>query len=231
MTHWRETSSRRLIPGLRDFLKERLPEYMIPVAWMVLEKLPLTSNGKIDRGALPAPEGRYEGMGDYIPPRTELERILAKVWGDVLRLDRVGVQDNFFELGGHSLLVVQMMERLRQFGLVAEIRRIYDSGSLAELAGTLKSDSCQTPIPSNLIPIGCESISPEMLPLVGLRQKHIDAIVKVIPGARPTFRISILWRPCRRVCSSTIFSASAVVMRMWSVRYCPSRLKIDCRNS
>ena len=105
-----------LVPELREYLKVRLPEHMIPSAWLVLGQLPLTPSGKLDRRALPAPQSRPEELGEYVAPRTELERTLAGIWAKVLRIDQVGVQDNFFELGGHSLdsnrLVVTVAERL-----------------------------------------------------------------------------------------------------------------------
>lgn len=103
----------RLIPKLRDFLKARVPDYMIPSAWMVLKQFPLTQNGKLDRRALPAPQGRPEEMGEYVAPRTGTERYLAEIWAQVLQVDQVGVRDNFFEIGGHSLLAMQVMVRMR----------------------------------------------------------------------------------------------------------------------
>src|SRR6185369_2647595 len=89
----------RLIPALRDYLKECLPEYLVPSTWMVLQQLPLTPNGKLDRRALPPPQSRGEELGEYTAPRTELERVLADIWAEVLRVDRVGAHDNFFDLG------------------------------------------------------------------------------------------------------------------------------------
>jgi len=94
----------QLVPELRKYLKERLPEHMLPTALITLKELPLTPNGKVDRRALPTPQSRPEELGEYIPPRTPLEQALANIWASVLRVDRVGVHDNFFELGGHSLL-------------------------------------------------------------------------------------------------------------------------------
>jgi amino acid adenylation domain-containing protein len=173
----------QLIPQLREYLKGRLPEYMIPSGWMALKQLPLTPNGKLDRGALPAPQSRPEEMGEYIAPRTELERTLASIWAQVLRVDQVGVQDNFFELGGHSLLIVQMMERLRQVGLSAELRSIYASPTLADLAAKLAGAVAQQfVVPPNLIPAQCEAITPQMLPLVELTVEQIERIVQTVPG-------------------------------------------------
>ncbi len=99
---------------LRGYLKQWLPEYMLPSALVVLDKLPLTPNGKVDRRALPAPEGlRPDLEAVYVAPRNELERAIAAVWREVLRVDKVGADDNFFDLGGHSLLLTQVHGRLR----------------------------------------------------------------------------------------------------------------------
>jgi acyl-coenzyme A synthetase/AMP-(fatty) acid ligase/acyl carrier protein len=100
---------------LRVFLKERLPDYMVPSTFTVLGAFPLTPNGKVDRRRLPAPEERRAGTrAAFLAPRDEIERAIAAVWRDVLRLDEVGVDDNFFDLGGHSLLLVQVQAKLRE---------------------------------------------------------------------------------------------------------------------
>ena len=101
--------------GLRDFLKKKLPDTMIPDSFLILEALPLTPNGKIDRKALPAPDsGRTEREESFVAPRTLIEEMLAGIWSDVLGLKAVGVYDNFFELGGHSLLATQVVSSLRK---------------------------------------------------------------------------------------------------------------------
>jgi hypothetical protein len=125
----------QLIPQLREYLKERLPEYMIPSAWMALKQLPLTSNGKLDRRALPAPQSRPEEMGEYIAPRTELERTLASIWAQVLRVHQVGIQDNFFELGGHSLLGMKLIASIAQsFGVQAPVVTIFQYPTIQRMA-------------------------------------------------------------------------------------------------
>ena len=101
--------------GLRNFLKEQLPEYMIPSAFVRLEALPLTPNGKLDRKALPAPDGASREAGEpYVAPRSELETLIVGVWQEVLEVERVGVHDNFFGLGGHSLLMIRVNSKLRE---------------------------------------------------------------------------------------------------------------------
>ncbi|MDZ8030996.1 non-ribosomal peptide synthetase [Nostoc sp. DedSLP04] len=101
--------------NLRNFLKEKLPEYMLPSVFVQLKALPLTTNGKVDRRALPMPDGdRPELEEVYVAPRSEMERAIATVWQDVLHLEKVGVNDNFFDLGGHSLLMVQVNSKLQE---------------------------------------------------------------------------------------------------------------------
>ena len=100
---------------VRSFLKEKLPDYMVPSAFVLLEALPLTPNGKVDRRALPDPDQtRFTSEETYEPPRTPIESLIAEIWQDVLRVDHVGVQDNFFDLGGHSLLCLPVMMRLEK---------------------------------------------------------------------------------------------------------------------
>jgi amino acid adenylation domain-containing protein len=100
---------------LRAYLREQLPEYMIPSAFVMLESLPLTPNGKVDRKALPAPQdGRAELTSTYVKPQTQLERMITAVWQEVLGVERVGIEDNFFDLGGHSLLLARVHSRLQE---------------------------------------------------------------------------------------------------------------------
>src|SRR5262249_11904749 len=113
----------------------------------------------------------------------EIEEILAGIWQTLLRVERVGRQDNFFELGGHSLLIVQMLERLHRVGLSVEIRRVFDSPTLAGLADALtRGGGLRLEVPPNRIPPGCQRITPTMLPLVELQTEHIDRIVEAVPG-------------------------------------------------
>jgi amino acid adenylation domain-containing protein len=110
----RDEVAHRLAPEWRQFLQARLPDYMVPATIRVVDGLPLTPSGKIDRRALPAPDGRRPDLGGTrVPPATELERHIAEIWQSVLQTSEVGLHDNFFDLGGHSLLLAQAYERIR----------------------------------------------------------------------------------------------------------------------
>jgi acyl-coenzyme A synthetase/AMP-(fatty) acid ligase len=124
---------------LRAFLAQRLPDYMVPSAFVVLDALPLTPNGKIDRRALPAPDTARPALeGAYAAPSTETERILAEIWAEILGLEQVGVHDNFFELGGHSLLATQVISRTREaFSFPLPLSRLFDTPTVAGLAETV----------------------------------------------------------------------------------------------
>ena len=103
------------IHELRSFLQTKLPDYMVPAAFVVLDALPLTPNGKVDRQALPAPDQARPPLFEaFVAPRTPIEELLVGIWASVLRVESVGIHDNFFALGGHSLLAVQVMSRLRK---------------------------------------------------------------------------------------------------------------------
>ncbi|ACC81527.1 non-ribosomal peptide synthetase [Nostoc punctiforme] len=123
------------INELRQFLGSKLPEYMIPSAFVFLETLPLTPNGKVDRRALPLPETLRELEVNFVAPRTPIEEILAPIWADVLRVEQIGVYDNFFELGGHSLLATQLVSRIRTtFKIELPLRSLFEAATIANLA-------------------------------------------------------------------------------------------------
>ncbi|HEY0022711.1 MAG TPA: amino acid adenylation domain-containing protein [Longimicrobium sp.] len=168
--------------ALRDRLRLSLPEYMVPAAFVALDALPLTPNGKLDRKALPAPEGDAYARGSYEAPLGEVETALAEIWAEVLGVERVGRRDHFFELGGHSLLAIRLIERMRRAGLYMEVRALFTTPVLAELALVVGGTSTEVEVPANAIPEGADSITPEMLPLVELGQAEIDRIVAGVPG-------------------------------------------------
>src|SRR5208282_6709487 len=112
---------------LRELLKQKLPEYMVPAAFVMLERLPSTPNGKLDRKALPAPEADAYAVRGYEAPQGEVEKTLAGIWADVLKVHRVGRHDDFFELGGHSLLAVRLIARMRSKGLHLDVRSLFST--------------------------------------------------------------------------------------------------------
>jgi amino acid adenylation domain-containing protein len=126
---------------IRAFLKKKLPDYMVPSAFVALEALPLSPNGKINRLALPAPT--YDGAEreeDYVAPRSSVERKLAEIWSELLSIERVGVRDNFFDLGGHSLLAVRLFERVsRDFGQKLSLNVLFESPTVEQLAALLEA--------------------------------------------------------------------------------------------
>ncbi|NMF66950.1 non-ribosomal peptide synthetase [Brasilonema octagenarum] len=127
------------ISELRQFLKAKLPEYMVPNAFVILESLPLTPSGKVDRRALRAPDLHSEITDKYIAPRTPIEELLAQIWAQVLKVELVGIHDNFFELGGHSLLATQLVSRIRNiFKVELPLRELFARATVAELARSLE---------------------------------------------------------------------------------------------
>ncbi|HEX6288070.1 MAG TPA: amino acid adenylation domain-containing protein, partial [Herpetosiphonaceae bacterium] len=127
---------------LREFLRQRLPEYMVPSVFMVLDALPLTASGKIDRKALPAPDlARLDRDTAFVPPRNAVEQVLADIWADTLDLEQVGVHDNFFASGGHSLLAAQVIAQVREdFQVDLPLRCMFETPTVAGLAETLLRD-------------------------------------------------------------------------------------------
>lgn len=121
---------------LRGFLQNALPEHMVPAVFVILDVLPLTANGKIDRHALPPPDGRRPELDEaFVASRTPTEELLAEIWGEVLRVERVGIYDNFFQLGGHSLLATQVVSRIREaFQVEMPLRRLFEAPTVAGLA-------------------------------------------------------------------------------------------------
>src|SRR5262249_29093518 len=129
---WREGAVTD-VREVRSYLKQRLPEYMLPSALVALERLPLTPNGKLDRRALPAPEKRSESA-EYAAPRTAIEEALAGIWAGVLGLERVGTRENFFELGGDSILSIQVVGHAKEAGLNFTVAQLFENQTIEALA-------------------------------------------------------------------------------------------------
>jgi amino acid adenylation domain-containing protein len=168
--------------SLREHLKRALPEYMVPAAYVQLNALPLTANGKLDRSALPPPEQAAYTSREYQTPLGQVEEVLAEIWQELLKCARVGRNDNFFELGGHSLLALSMIEQLHRRGMQVDLRALFTHADLGGLAQAIRVGEQGVVAPQNAIPDGCERITPEMLPLVALEQWQIQQIVAAVPA-------------------------------------------------
>jgi len=149
---------------LRQFLQEKLPEYMMPSAFVFLEALPLTPSGKVNRRILPAPEGtRQELETTFVAPRTPVEEKLAEIWTKILGIDRVGIYDRFFDLGGHSLKVTQLMFKVRDaFQVEVSLRQFFEVPTIAGIADVIalasQTDSTSTSAKKEIIDLNAEAI-------------------------------------------------------------------------
>ena len=171
------TGAGELAAAVRAYASGRLPGYMVPAAVMVLDRLPLTVNGKLDRRALPAPEyAAAAGRG----PQTLREEIACRVFAEVLGMERVGPEDSFFELGGHSLLAVTLAQRLRDHGLAVPPRTLFTAPTPALLAAQAGQDAMA--VPPRLVPDDAEAITPAMLSLAALDQGQINRVCAGVPG-------------------------------------------------
>jgi amino acid adenylation domain-containing protein len=176
------------VKELREYLKERLPDYMIPVAFVVLEELPVRSSGKIDPKDLPTPEMGGEEER-YVEARTEVERVLVRIWEEVLGVERVGVHDNFFELGGDSILSVRVLTRAQREGIHLTTRQMFERQTIAELAQVAGSESQQGAAPKSVAPQMKKTESEGVLPLSHAQQR-LWFIDKLDPG-NTAYNISI----------------------------------------
>ncbi|HEY0022709.1 MAG TPA: non-ribosomal peptide synthase/polyketide synthase [Longimicrobium sp.] len=164
---------------LRAHLREGLPEYMVPAAFVGLEQLPLTPTGKLDVGALPAPE--YTSAEDeYLAPSTPVEEVLAGIWAQVLRLERVGVKENFFEVGGHSLLATRVVSRVREvFGVEVPLRALFEGPTVAELARRVEEmRRAGLPVLPPVVPVGRSGALP-----LSFAQERLWFIDRLEPGS------------------------------------------------
>ncbi|MBN1481963.1 amino acid adenylation domain-containing protein [candidate division KSB1 bacterium] len=166
---------------LRAFLKDHVPDYMIPSAILVLGALPLTPNGKVDRKALPAPDqSAYEALQTFVEPATDTEKKLAGIWSKVLRVDKVGAEDNFFELGGHSLLATQVMSRLRAtFDVELPLRNLFEYVTVRELAEVIDRAAIGASI--DIPPI--TRMPEEALPVLSFAQERLWFLDQLEPNS------------------------------------------------
>ena len=184
---------------LRAHLAAKLPEYMVPAAYVRLEQLPLTPNGKLDRKALPAPEDDAYAAREYEAPQGEIEDGAGGDLGEVLKVERVGRHDNFFELGGHSLLAVTVIERMRRIGLQVDVRTLFDDADAGEVGGCRRSSRAMS---SRFRRTGfradCDIDHAGDAAAGGADAEEIERIVSGCRAERRTCRTSIRWRRCRR---------------------------------
>ncbi|PHM70060.1 non-ribosomal peptide synthetase [Xenorhabdus kozodoii] len=171
---------------LRKQLSTRLMDHMLPSAFVMLDAFPMSANGKLDRKALPAPDGSAIVSRDYEAPHGETEQKLAAIWQSLLNVEQVGRHDNFFELGGHSLLVVNLIEQLRAHDLSLDVSAVFSAPTLAAMSALIRHHHAHTTtiqaVPPNRIREGSSVITPDMLPLVKLTQDQIAQIVSRVTG-------------------------------------------------
>jgi len=168
------------ITGLRNFLRGKVPAYMVPSLFVQLEGLPLSPNGKIDRIALRSPDDtRPELKEAYVEPRTQVEELLAQIWVEVLQIEEVGIHDNFFELGGHSLLAIQIISRVREaFDKDVPLSALFDTPTVAGLAATIEKTISGR---SHDLPPIVRAPRDGPLPL-SMNQEHLWRLDQMIPG-------------------------------------------------
>jgi len=202
---------------LRAWLAERLPSYMVPGAIMLLNHLPLTHNGKIDRRALPDPAPAGPGSGeDFVAPRTSVEETVAAVWRALLERDAIGVHDGFFDLGGHSLLAMQAVSRLRDaFGIDLPLRRLFDAPTVAGLAAVIdaaQQDGAASALPA-IVPVPREGALP-----LSFNQRRLWFLDRLTPGD-PAYNIHAALRLRGPLDAAALERAlNAVVRRHESLR-------------
>jgi amino acid adenylation domain-containing protein len=193
------------VAGLRAFAAARLPDYMVPPALVVVDELPLSASGKLDRAALPVPGYGAGGAGGYVPPGTEAERVLAGVWADVLGAERVGVDDSFFDLGGHSLLAVRLISRVRAVaGAEVSIRDLFAAPTVAGMAGLLGGGGAVRPA------LAVAAGRPERVPLSFAQQRLW--FISQLEGPSATYNIPVAVRLAGGVDTAALRAALADVV-------------------
>ncbi|WP_428263972.1 non-ribosomal peptide synthetase [Haliangium sp.] len=179
------------VAELRGFLQERLPDYMVPSAIVILDEFPLNPNGKVDRGALPSPRPEdYAATADYVAPRTELEQKLAEVWAEILGVAKVGVNDDFFDLGGHSLLAVRLATRLGEvLGRRTRSTAVFQAPTIAALAEILDSDSASAT--AGVMPLQTSGAETPLFCVPGVLGMGIifSDLVRLLGEGRPVYAL------------------------------------------
>jgi amino acid adenylation domain-containing protein/non-ribosomal peptide synthase protein (TIGR01720 family) len=179
--HTQEASA-DLAAVLRNYLKERLPQYMIPSAFVVLQALPLTANGKINRAALPAPDDQRSADSDalFVAPATPEQELIAQIWSELLGRSRIGLNDHFFALGGHSLIATQVIARIRSvMGIELPLRSLFESPTLAELSEQLRAAQRSSEPP--ILPLAAVDLSrPQPL---SFAQQRLWFLEQLEPGS------------------------------------------------
>ncbi|MEH2060573.1 MAG: amino acid adenylation domain-containing protein [Nostoc sp.] len=159
---------------LRSFLQERLPDYMLPSAFVMLKALPLTPNGKVNRNSLPAPEQVQQELEQpFVAPRNPIEQVLADIWAECLDVERVGIHDNFFDLGGHSLLATQVIYKMREaFQINLPLRSLFDAPTVAGMAERIEKtkDKIDCTLGLSIVPNRHERYQP--FPLTDIQQAY-----------------------------------------------------------
>jgi amino acid adenylation domain-containing protein len=191
---------------LRGFLRGRLPEPMVPARFVVLAALPRTPNGKVDRKALPRPEGGI-AAAEYVAPRTPAERAVAEIWAELLGVERVGVHDNLFDLGGHSLLAIRFTSRLqRAFGVDLSLREIFRSPTVGGLAERLEATG-RAPVQAPI------ERAPRNAPLpLSYAQERLWFLAQLDPGS-PAYNIPIALRLTGDLAVGALDAALAALLR------------------
>ena len=199
---------------LREFLKQKLPEYMVPSAFVTLDTLPLTPNGKIDKKALPAPNS-VDREEEYVAPRTPNEEIIANIFTLVLGVENVGIHDNFFILGGHSLLATQLISRLRlAFTVEIPIRAVFESPTVAQLNLTI-TQLRTTEGGLTLPPIQPTQTDTELLPLSWAQQRLW--FLNQLEESTATYNIPVAVRMSGNLDLKTLQQALSEIVRRHSV--------------
>jgi amino acid adenylation domain-containing protein len=204
------TDPASLPAALRGRLRDKLPEYMVPSSFTLLDALPLTTNGKLDRRALPAPT-EDRAAREPVAPRTELERELAEVWRELLGVEVVGVEDDFFELGGHSLLAAQLAARVRaRFGSEVSVREVFEEPTIAGLARRLQATRDSGSGSGETAPAIAARRADEPWPL-SYSQQQLWLIDQWDPGA-PTYNVALAFRVRGTLDLDALRSAAAGVL-------------------